>query len=384
MTTAEQTQFRRGTASQMAAFTGAAGEIAVDTTNNRAVVQDGATAGGFSAAKLAEVRSYSAGFVSKFRNSGTIVDQRGTAASIATVTTSGSYVTDGDIVIPTGASVTAQQAASQSGFLSSKALKIVGATSVSDVIVRRRIESLDTAPLAGSLVTVQCKVYNGTGGSITPVLSVGHPTSADTYSSVGAASLTNEVNAQNLQACPASATTTLTYTFSASANVVNGLEVNIDLGNNFGSNSKIAYIGDWDIRVTPGLSTGLNSLPLLLPELRLIGVEMPINQRFFQIIDTVWGIGTSTTTVQFAWQGTIPMFAGPTIGGFATAAITDIYVNLYESSSPGVSWVNTPGLLGGRFNLGGFSPNITTGRTYVNLSAGYPGFSTTGTLRAEL
>jgi hypothetical protein len=55
MTTAVQVQYRRGTASQVASFTGAQGELAVDTTNNRVVVQDGATAGGFAAAKLSEV-----------------------------------------------------------------------------------------------------------------------------------------------------------------------------------------------------------------------------------------------------------------------------------------------------------------------------------------
>src|ERR1700757_5034591 len=55
MTTAVQVQYRRGTASQVAAFTGAQGELVVDTTNNRVVVQDGATAGGFPAAKLIDV-----------------------------------------------------------------------------------------------------------------------------------------------------------------------------------------------------------------------------------------------------------------------------------------------------------------------------------------
>ncbi len=51
----EQLQLRRGTASQVASFTGAQGEVIVDTTNNRAVVNDGSTAGGWPAAKLAEV-----------------------------------------------------------------------------------------------------------------------------------------------------------------------------------------------------------------------------------------------------------------------------------------------------------------------------------------
>ena len=50
----EQLQLRRGTAAQIAAFTGAQGEVVVDTTNDRLVVSDGATAGGWPAAKLVE------------------------------------------------------------------------------------------------------------------------------------------------------------------------------------------------------------------------------------------------------------------------------------------------------------------------------------------
>lgn len=50
-----QVQRRRGTAAQHATFTGAAGELTVDTTNNRVVVHDGSTVGGVSLAKLSEV-----------------------------------------------------------------------------------------------------------------------------------------------------------------------------------------------------------------------------------------------------------------------------------------------------------------------------------------
>jgi hypothetical protein len=51
----EQLQLRRGTSSQVAAFTGAQGETVMDTTNNRLVVNDGSTPGGWPAAKLSEV-----------------------------------------------------------------------------------------------------------------------------------------------------------------------------------------------------------------------------------------------------------------------------------------------------------------------------------------
>lgn len=40
-------QFRRGTSTQTASFTGAAGEVTVDTTNDSLIVHDGSTAGGF-------------------------------------------------------------------------------------------------------------------------------------------------------------------------------------------------------------------------------------------------------------------------------------------------------------------------------------------------
>jgi Major tropism determinant N-terminal domain len=59
----EQLQLRRGTSAQVAAFTGAQGEVVVDTSNNRLVVQDGVTAGGFAAAKLSEAISSAGGQV---------------------------------------------------------------------------------------------------------------------------------------------------------------------------------------------------------------------------------------------------------------------------------------------------------------------------------
>jgi hypothetical protein len=49
-----QVKHRRDTAANIAAFTPAQGELIVDTTNNRVIVGDGATAGGISAAKLSE------------------------------------------------------------------------------------------------------------------------------------------------------------------------------------------------------------------------------------------------------------------------------------------------------------------------------------------
>ena len=54
---ATQFQFRRGTTAQTGAFTGAAGEVTVDTDKNVVVVHDGSTAGGFPAPQLSYVQA---------------------------------------------------------------------------------------------------------------------------------------------------------------------------------------------------------------------------------------------------------------------------------------------------------------------------------------
>ena len=54
-------QRRRGTATQHSSFTGLAGEITIDTTNNTVVVHDGSTQGGHRLATFAEVQSAATG-----------------------------------------------------------------------------------------------------------------------------------------------------------------------------------------------------------------------------------------------------------------------------------------------------------------------------------
>lgn len=54
---ATEVQFRRGTTAQHSTFTGAAGEMTIDTTKNTVVVHDGSTAGGFPAAKESDITS---------------------------------------------------------------------------------------------------------------------------------------------------------------------------------------------------------------------------------------------------------------------------------------------------------------------------------------
>src|SRR5882672_2253294 len=191
------------------------------------------------------------GLINKFRNPSMDIWQRGTSA--ITVTTAGAYTADGWIVTPTGASCTAAASISniRTGSLSYYSMLITGATSVTDITLKQRIESYIAAQLESQVITVQAQVYNNTGGSITPTLTVKHPTAQDNYTST-----TTDVSAVSLQACANAVWTQISYTFTASTSV-NGMEITIDFGNNFSTNGKSVQVTELDIRATPGVSVGL-------------------------------------------------------------------------------------------------------------------------------
>ena len=274
MTTAVQVQYRRGTASQVAggwpaaklsevvsSVSGLTGTITIGSTDGNVVTASGSTVtlGG------------PGGMVNKFRNGTMDVWQRGTGP--ITITTSGGYAADGWIILPAGAGVTAAQAGGR--LLTKNSLQVTGATSVTDVIIKQRVESLIAAAFCSQTVTVQAQVYNNTGGSITPVLTVKHAGSQDVWTSPA-----TDVNAVSLQPCANNGWTQIGYTFSANANSFNGIEIAFDFGNNFGANTKTLQITECDIRVTPGAASGLNANPPP-PELRPIATELGFCQRYF-------------------------------------------------------------------------------------------------------
>lgn len=100
----EQLQLRRGTASQVASFTGAQGECVVDTTNNRIVVNDGSTVGGWAAAKLTEAITNTRTAVSDaaytaLTTDRTIAYKALTAARVVTLPASSAYPTGTRLLI---------------------------------------------------------------------------------------------------------------------------------------------------------------------------------------------------------------------------------------------------------------------------------------------
>jgi hypothetical protein len=301
------------------------------------------------------------GMVNKFRNGTMDVWQRGTSS--LTATTSGTYTADGWIAVPTGASVTAAQAAGR--LLTKNSLQVTGASSVNDVIIKQRIESLIAAALCSQTVTVQAQVYNNTGTAITPALTVKHATAQDTWSGTA-----TDVSAVSLQSCANGAWTRVAYTFSASSSSYNGLEIAFDFGNNFSSSSQSVQITECDVRVTPGASTGLNSSPPP-PELRPIAMELAVCQRYLAAYNAQSG-STQSMSIGFNYSTT----AGVTILPFTVSTRVPVTGAIVSSVSH-FQW-EVPGIAAG-------SPSslIFANATLASARLGYTGSLATGSIVFE-
>lgn len=312
--------------------------------------------------------SFYGGFVNKFRNGNFDIWQRGTSL---TVTTSGAYTADGWIVTPTGASVTVSQDSTRpSGADNLLALKIAGAASVTAVNLVQRIESYVAAPLANQLCTVKFKVYNSTGSTITPTIKLDHASAVDNFGTVS-----NDLAATNLQSCANGAWTDVAYSFTAGANVINGMQVTLGFGA-IGSGSYVEVTGA-DIRITPDVATGLCNLPPF-PELRPIHQELAFCKRYLR---STYGNGVTPGTATrnglagaCAYAGSSPEATTINYGDEMRAPASVSYwdgagnasrVSIYTASA----W--TDNLSGGTFGL----TNGVSGFTIYNLGgAGIPLF----------
>jgi hypothetical protein len=98
-----QVQLRRDIAANVAGFAGKPGEVIVDTTNNRLCLQDGATPGGWPAAKLSEVVTLSAAtLIAQAPHGGGL-----TAGCLEQLVTLSGATTSSSVQIPSGAIVLA-------------------------------------------------------------------------------------------------------------------------------------------------------------------------------------------------------------------------------------------------------------------------------------
>jgi hypothetical protein len=128
-------------------------------------------------------------------------------------------------VQPTGAAVTrARSSTIRTGAQARYSIELVGAASVTTVLLGQRIEAADIQKLARE-VTFQAYVYNGSGASFQPSLLLGTPGAADDFTTV-----TNRLT-QTLQSCGNAAWTLVSHTVDISAytNIANGLQVELQI-----------------------------------------------------------------------------------------------------------------------------------------------------------
>lgn len=210
------------------------------------------------------------GYLNKFRNGTMDIAQRGTSVTIGT---SGNYSLDGWKVYFTGSTsvAAAQVSALQAGAFSE--LQITGATSNTDVTIEQRIESYVATPLRGATVTVQFQFRQTTGSSVTPKISTCYASAQDNFGTC-----TSDLASTSLTSCATATWCTEAYTFTASTSASNGYAVDFDCGAI--TSGQTCIITAADIRVTPGVATGINSNPPP-PELRPIAAELAFCQRYF-------------------------------------------------------------------------------------------------------
>jgi hypothetical protein len=88
---ARQIQFRRGTTAQHSSFTGAVGEVTVDTDKDVVVVHDGSTAGGFPMLKAADLTAGTGISIAGTTIANTAPDQTVALTAGTSITISGTY-----------------------------------------------------------------------------------------------------------------------------------------------------------------------------------------------------------------------------------------------------------------------------------------------------
>jgi hypothetical protein len=217
------------------------------------------------------------GYRNRFRNGTYDVAQRGTSGSVSAGATA--YTLDGWLVTAAGAAVAWNQEYATS--IAANHLVLTCASGITAATLTQRIESLVAIAMllgGGSAqpVTVQWTVFNNSGSSFTPQITSQYPTSQDNFNS-----LTTDLALTNLQPCPNAQVTTVAYTFVPATNCFNGYQIQLALGAALNHVTGNIKIGLADVRVTPGVATGINNNPPP-PEMRPVQIELLFSQRYYR------------------------------------------------------------------------------------------------------
>jgi hypothetical protein len=287
------------------------------------------------------------GFINKFRNGTMDIWQRGTLP-VAVPANTYTYTADGWAVILTGAASTVGKGTHLS-LSTIGSLAVNGTTGLTQIGIIQRLESSIATQLAGKRVTLQLRISQNTGATLTPSLATYYSNPNDDWSASPA-----DLPSTSLQPVPSTTTptnsTVVAYTFNMSPNAANGYSINFSIVGSFPVATYFA-ISEADIRVTPNVPVGLNANPPP-PELRPIGVEMAFCQRYYQILQSTLVTGYQTAGGQ--------VYTG---GAFQTAMRA-----LPTIAFSGITYSNASNLINGSvspFNFYNAISIIATGQGYA-------------------
>ena len=254
------------------------------------------SAGGFHLVPSYSAPYLSSAFGNRLRNPDFNITQR-TNATFTITTGSAAYHTDGWISQAAGANVTlipnngSQQAA---GGLGANSVKIVGASSNTQVNFYQRIEASWAAPMAGQQVVFQIKLTNNTGGTLTPSISAQYPNTMNAFGGV-----TTDLVITAVQSIANGATGTIAYSWTASPSAVLGYRPAIYFPLSASTQTVTLFDADFRVAPPPAPATGLVSSPPT-PEFRPPATELAINQRYLPKVSGIAQsfpfIGQATST----------------------------------------------------------------------------------------
>jgi hypothetical protein len=146
-------------------------------------------------------------------------------------------------------------------------LQCVGAAGNTGLLNFQRIESYDAAHLAGQMVTLEFSYLQTSGGTATPQVTTCYPSSQDTFGGTAGSTCafstytTEDLAPTNLVPCANNVVCTEAVSFKVNANAINGYQVDIDCRTPLPTSSNKCWISDIDLRTTPGVVAGINTLP---------------------------------------------------------------------------------------------------------------------------
>lgn len=306
----------------------------IETTQN--VTSFGTSSGGqiYNAATIAT--NNTGGFINKFRNGNVNVAQRGTSGNLtstATTIVDGWYATG---IYGASTSGGTWSLASGGGTFNNQIGNLsltASGSGTGTITLTQNIESFDAVALSNNQCAFQVFFVNFTSSALTPTITTSYANSADNFSAV-----TQDLAATNLQTIGAGASGVLSYILPVSPNAYLGYQIKVTIGNiPAGTNFRI---GNFDIRVTTGNATGLNSMPPVC-EFPQMGLEVPRNKRYldgFGETAGIVGIAYATSTTAFGVY--IPfknkMRAAPT--GITVTTVGDLSIfNMANSSVAAVT-----------------------------------------------